>query len=497
MTGRRIALAAVVVVATALRLWNVSSSPTTFHPTRQYAGLALAKAWYDDLSGDIPAHERAAVEANARTVPRLEPRILEAVVAASYVALGGVRVWVGGMFSSLFWAAAGVVLFLLARRLASERVAWVALVFFLFLPYGIIAGRSFQPDPAMVAFVLAAVLALVRYTEAATMRRLVAAAALAGVAVLLKPVCVFVLTGAYVAVMTGHAGARKGLASRATVVCGVGGVLPAAGYYVYGTATQDDLGTFAESGFLPRLWLDGSYWRGWVEMIDATVGLVTLAFAVVALLVGRHPPARRLLAGMLAGYVVYGLVFNYHIHTHDYYQLQLIPIAALGVGLTADAAYARVAAMTLTRATRMTLAGGCAVLTAALLVSDVRLARKGLGADARRHRAQAPVIGDLVDHSTEAVALAPAYGRPLSYEGNLSASAWPTQGDFRFRALQGQARRTTAEQLDAVTADWFIVTDFRELAAQPELEELLDRRARLVARTPGYLVYDLRSPPSG
>jgi len=96
-----VALVVMLLAATALRVWNVSSSPPTFHPTRQYAGLALAKAWYDDLSGDVPADQRAAVEANGRTAPRLEPRVLEAVVAASYMLLGGEQVWVGGLLSSL------------------------------------------------------------------------------------------------------------------------------------------------------------------------------------------------------------------------------------------------------------------------------------------------------------------------------------------------------------------------------------------------------------
>jgi hypothetical protein len=135
------------------------------------------------------------------------------------------------------------------------------------------------------------------------------------------------------------------------------------------------------------------------------------------------------------------------------------------------------------------------VLVAAVVVSDVRLARATIGPEARLQLAQAPVIGDVVGHSTRTVALAPAYGLILFHEGNLSGAPWPTQADLRFRALQGLERRTAAEELDGLVADWFIVTDFREFAAQPELQALLEKRGRVVADEDGYLVYDLRDQP--
>lgn len=72
---------------------------------------------------------------------------MESVAAAGYHLLGGERIWLGGTVSSVLWLLGGACLFLLARRLASDLAAGVAVAFYLFAPYAIAASRTFQPDP--------------------------------------------------------------------------------------------------------------------------------------------------------------------------------------------------------------------------------------------------------------------------------------------------------------------------------------------------------------
>jgi len=50
----------------------------------------------------------------------------------------------------LAWLLGGLALYALARRIASADGALVALLYYLFLDFGVIASRSFQPDPLMV-----------------------------------------------------------------------------------------------------------------------------------------------------------------------------------------------------------------------------------------------------------------------------------------------------------------------------------------------------------
>ena len=50
----------------------------------------------------------------------------------------------------------------------------------------------------------------------------------------------------------------------------------------------------------------------------------------------RSGPARTLLVGLWGGYVLLGFAFAHHIHTHNYYSLQLIPVVALSLGALWD-----------------------------------------------------------------------------------------------------------------------------------------------------------------
>ena len=136
-----------VVLASALRLQGAEHSALAFHPIRQYASLAVAKARYEAMSGAPESSTSAAVQENARAAPRLEPRLLEWVVALGYLALGREDRGLGASLSSVIWVGGGLLLLCLGRRLGSSLAAGVAAAFHLFLPYGIIASRSFQPVP--------------------------------------------------------------------------------------------------------------------------------------------------------------------------------------------------------------------------------------------------------------------------------------------------------------------------------------------------------------
>ena len=67
--------------------------------------------------------------------------------------------------------------------------------------------------------------------------------------------------------------------------------------------------------------LDGNYFIG-----AALLGALLLSKGL----------ARALLIGLLSGYIVFGLVFTYHIQTHSYYSLQLVPIVALAIGFIVE-----------------------------------------------------------------------------------------------------------------------------------------------------------------
>ncbi len=91
--------------------------------------------------------------------------------------------------------------------------------------------------------------------------------------------------------------------------------------------------------------------------------------------------------------------------------------------------------------------------------------------------------------------LAPYYGTPLEYYGELAGVYWqPPRRDWQPRAsLVGETgvRQRFGEL--GFQPEYFIITDLSRLRAQEaELEAFLSMHCVLLAESPEYLVYELR-----
>jgi hypothetical protein len=101
-------------------------------------------------------------------------------------------------------------------------------------------------------------------------------------------------------------------------------------------------------------------------------------------------------------------------------------------------------------------------------------------------------IGEKLNHETRAVALTEDYGSRLQYFGWTSAAYWPASGDIYASGLRDMGfnfdkefpRRTQSKA-------FFLVTDFKDLNAQPELKARLSTYP-IFAQGEGYVIYDLR-----
>lgn len=476
-------LAVLLGLGLAVRVPGLADPPVRFHPTRQYRSALIARSWLAAVRPDrspVPADIAAA----AGKAP-LEPPVMEAVATTAYVIGGGERLWVPRLVATFCWLAAGLALYLLARRLAGETAGLVAAAVHLLLPYTVEAGRSFQPDPLLVALTTGCLLAVVRHDDEPGRRRLLVAAALGAAAAFVKPVALFFLVPVAVALAVRRRGARALWSREVVTFVGVA-VLPAAAYTAVGLATGF-LRDQAAGSFLPGLVLTGDYWAGWWGNLTAVLPVPVLAVAVVGVVVARGP-ARAVLAGGLAGYAAFGLVFGYHIHTHDYYSLPLVPLAALGCGTAASWVWSRASQPAVRR--QVALASATLAVVAVVACLQVALApgRSRTVAQAVEIRASVPAV--------EAdVALTPAYGSMLAWHGGLDVAAWPYRIDLWKAGLHGEAPVPVEHRLQAFIdrgASRFVVTDLDELAAQPDLERLLHDRHRVISRGRDWVVFSLR-----
>jgi hypothetical protein len=498
-----VAVGLAVALAAGVRLYGIDAPPLGFHPARQYHSAQLARAHYIESQESAPEWRKRVAQRNADEAGIVgEPPVMEFAASLVWQITGGERLWIPRAFSVLFWFAGGVLLFLIARRLASLGAALCSVGFYLFVPFSISASRSFQPDPMMVALLLAAVLAILRYREVSTHGRFWAAAAISALAVLTKPgIALFAIICAFLALSVFDRGLSGAVKDWHTYAFGFVAVLPSVAYVVVGTTLASFLEGDTEGRILPQLLDDAAYWDGWLEMIGRVVGVTPLVVALLGVMLARGR-GRALLIGLWTGYLAYGLSFTYHIHTHDYYSLQLVPIVALSLTPVVSLVFER-----LRRRSAIPLAAGAATVLVVVgaVALDFEQIRERLTNEPQTEQSIAVFeeIGDEVNHSLNTVYVDRDYGAALRYYGYFSGSYWPTRGDILAEQTIGTApvsaeQRLRRDYLPSGRAgpEYFIVTKLDELELQPDLRRLLAHYP-VTKKTPDYVIYDMRPGPGG
>ena len=470
-----------------LRMVDLTDPPLDFHPDRQLRSAVIARGMYFQMTPSADAVTRARAIELWKATPTYEPEIFERLVALVYLLLGREVLPASRVLASLFWVTGGVFLFLLARKITSITAALVGLGYYLFLPFGLIASRAFQPDPLMVMWLLIAAFTLHRFADRPDWIGAVLFGLTGGIAVLVKPMAVFPVGFAALAVSLSIWGRKAWREPRLWGAAALVLALPAI-YYLLQTGSRS-AGMFqyfvaAPAGLLTR----PAFYVGWARLLNGLFGLTFLALILIGpLLLTRLP--RALLGGMWLGYLVYGLVFAYTIHTHDYYNLMLVPIAALSLAAVASALEDRLRVQS--RLIR-TLALGI------VIAGFVPLVLNGLDNlledDYRGEPGGWTALGEALPEDGPIIALTQDYGFRLMYYGWTHAELWPYQADLGFAELRGDADNRPFDQVfgdRTAGARYFLITHFGELERQEDLLQRLERDFPVAAEGDGFVLYDL------
>jgi len=485
------ALAGIFLLGLAIRLYDLTDPPFDFHTTRQFRAALIARGMFYASWNDASEPDRTiAIELRSREA-LIEPPIFEWLVSRLYLLTGGAWLWIPRALSAGFWLLGGAAVFGLARDLTSTSGALISLVYFIFLPFGMLASRSFQPDPLMTTLIAGSAWALYRWNRSPGWKPAVLAGGLTGLAILTKAVAVFPLGfGAFFLIAAGQ-GLKKSTRDPQTWTVAGLALLPVGGWYVNGLFISGFLRGQDSFRFFPKYWLDPAFYIRWVETAAGICGFVVLIAGLIGLFLVRDRAGRGLLTGLWTGYILYSLAFPYHTLTHDYYQLLLIPIAAVSVAPPAALVFDEIGRRPYAR---IAFAAATLLIAGAVLfkVWDTRviLARK----DHRPEAAEWARFNGLLPPEARVFALAQAYGYPLAYYGWITAEAWLTGAELDLRELAGldpevaKARRFA----DLAEADFFIVTHFNEFERQPDLQEYLALHAEVYLEGEGYRIYDLQ-----
>jgi 4-amino-4-deoxy-L-arabinose transferase-like glycosyltransferase len=500
------------------------------------SALKARGMYYQGLAG-VPEWQRHFAVQQWKGSAEIEPEIIERLAAWTY-RFTGEQLWLGRVYSASFWMVGCLFLFLSLRRFVSEEGAMLATAFYLFLPYGVIASRSFQPDPLMVMLIIMfwwTIISWVRtlepprpsrgklrseaYSSRASGARqeknkpsrsepvlspaegflhgenpwawAVAAGVLGGLAILVKFSAAFFVIGGGLGAVLGRESLKQAFRRPQLWVIVALGSLPGAVYLIYGIFVAGFLGQQFSGRFIPALLISPSYYLNWISTLNHVLGGAALAFALLGLFFFRERSVFTFVTGLWAAYFLYGIIFNYHIWSHDYYNLPLIPIAALSLAPLSEAAMARLTEAVAGSRVKRLLAASILALGLAAVLLDVSAALKS--ADYRPEASLWSEVGEQLGPQARLVALTEDYGLRLAYWGWLKPAPWPLAGDIAYHADLRGAQDDFDERFErlALKRDFFLVTLPDELDQQPLLKERLAAYP-LFVQGEGYVVYDLR-----
>ena len=482
-------VAALFALGLGLRLYDLTDPPLDFHPTRQLRGAIIARGMYYQMQPSADPELRREAITFWYSTGQYEPSIVEKLVATTYLLMGGENLWVSRIYTSLFWLIGGLALFSLARHLTSTvGGAVVSLAYYLILPFGVLASRSFQPDPGMVMWIVLGVYALYRWAEKPAWKWAVAAGLLTGMAVLTKVPAAYIVGAAAAALVLHTRGWKRFWRDPQVWLMAFLMITPTVIYYMTRQSRASD---YVESWTisLSHLLLEPSFYVRWLSFVQDLVGMTALLLGLVGVLIssGRR---RILLLGLWSGYALYGLTLPYQMYTHSYYHIQLIPIIALSLAPVGSLILDR-----LGQQPRIWQALAAGVVLVAIAFPAWTTVAELKRADYRNEPAYWQKIASYLPTDGKILALTQDYGYRLMYFGWRKVILWPTRGEINLAALRGSskefesyfARRTEGKS-------YFLITAFGQFNDQPDLKQMLADHYPLIAQGDGYLIYDLVHP---
>lgn len=489
--ARTIALVLIFGAALAIRLYDLTDLPLDFHPTRQLLSAIKARGLYYETQPDgVSTWKLETAIRMAKLKADVEPVVFEHLVAFTY-RFTGEQLWIARIYSSLFWLIGGVFLFMLAREFVSFEGALVSTVYYLIFPYAIIGSRSFQPDPLMVMLTLSFWWIFARGMRSPLWINALLAGLLGGLAIFIKFSAAFFVIGGALGLALSQFTLRDLLRNVQVWIIAILGALPALMYLVYGIFIRGDLASQFSGRFVPALLLSPYNYLQWETKANMAAGGIFIMLGLLGFFFIKDRHLRIFLYGLWGSYVLFGLFFDYHIATHDYYHLPFIAIVALSLAPLGDWFFAR---LTETAVQGWMKSAVYIILIYGLFSAlwDVRNQMKAV--DYRPEAAMWAQIGEQFDENARVIALTQDYGSRLQYWGWRTASTWPYVGDVGYANIRGGVF-SFDDLFNKYSSKmrYFLVTDFDEFNRQPELQERLVGSYPVSFQGDGYLIFDLKN----
>ncbi len=486
----KLTLIIVLLTGFLIRIYQIESVSNQFHVTRQFYTAQMVRGDYF-ASIDVPEWRRAISRANQP--PSLEPPFIQTVALIGYKLTGSEQIWIPRAFSALMWMISGYFLFLAAKIIMREEAALVTVVFYMFIPFGIVSSRTFQANPTMIALSVITYFAVLRYFEQPSPRRLFWAIISAASANWVMIYAAFSILPLFAWLSIQRHGFRHVFSKRDTWLFVFFSLLPVGLYYFDGLFISGYLLSQTGSLFKPHLWLTAIFWINWAAIIVEVIGIAGIILSLQAVVTTRMPLQSATIRSLWLGYIIFGIIFNWPIMSHSYYSMPLIPVAALSIGSVLDFIIIHLKTTRQQKLIPVIALGVVAVLCIYGLATY--LPTTSVSSELAKEIPIAQEIGNKLQHSSHTVFLAKDYGSYLKFYGEIAGANWPMTWDFNAERASNKSSQSVEQRLEEITnygnPHYFIITDFDEYERQNDLMQYLMSHFAILEKTPDYIIYDL------
>lgn len=484
-----IILITILACGLAVRLFDLTDPPLDYAATRQLRAALMARGMYYKHNQTAPEWKREMAIAQGNR-PIIEPPIVESLVAGTYRIVGGEHVWIARIYTSLFWVLGGLVLFFLVRQMVSLDGAIIALVYYLFNPFGIIVSRSFLPESLMTTLIILAWWTFYRWHHEKTWKWAIIAGLSAGVTIFVKFTSVFFLFGGMAIVILLRKKIKESIRDAQMWAIVFLSALPSLLYTIYGVFIVGTLGEQFQGRFFPQLWSDLKFYTQWKNGLDMVAGRnFILVLGLIGLFFLKDRVKLGFLLGIWIGYIIYGFGFSYHFMTHRYYHLPVIPLLAISIGALSEYVFQWVRKFKLQNLARV---GLLVIVLLGLGGGYYKLHEK----DYRNEPDWYYTVASFVGREAKVVALSQDYGFRIQYYGWIKPRVWLGTKDMEHAALQGAEADPFTERFAKYIAgyDYFLVTRLNELERQKDLHDELYNNYTIYKEGSGYVIFNLKKP---
>ena len=479
-------LAVILVCGLVTRLYDLTDPPLDFASTRQLRSALIARGMYYPNLDDAPEWKKEIAEKQGRH-SMIEPTILESIVAGTYFIVGAEYIWIARIYSSIFWVLGGLALFFLVEELVSTDGAFLGLTYYLFVPFGIVASRSFQPDPLLTALIITSWWTFFKWYRSSTWNWALIAGLSAGAAMMVKSTAIFFLLFAFAFLVIQKDNIKNLIRDKQVWTILTLSGAPVLAYHIYGVFIVGSLGEQFQGRFFPQMLSDPRYYLQWKNAISSVAGhnLILIA-AIIGLILYFRKEKLWYLLGIGFGYILYCLFFTYHITTHYYYHLPIIPL----VGLLLAGFYEFFIKFFQHKVFSILLRVVFGLILLVGVSGGYYILRQE---DYSNEPYYFSKVAGFVEWDAKIITLSQDYGNRIAFYGWIVPTQWKNTGDTAYDQLRGNESDPFPERFEEYTEgyDYFLITQLNQLEKQEDLFNHLNDNFTVHVEGGGYIIYDL------